>query len=470
MSIVINGYEFEAWESANLGFRAVAKKNGKSYFIKRYQTPVEPVDNGALDAKTIAHNQKSFEEFVKLRTKINQTVRSISGPGGNIIIPVQEFVFDHYYTEISEFIPGVIPEEDVQRVIESLSETERCLIMKTAAGALYSVHRCGIIHSDLKPKNILIVKNSSNNIVAKLVDFDGSYFKGGVARALGGTLEYMSPEQARAMNCEDPEKSNALVREITEKSDVFSLGLIFHMYLTGEFPQAINLPDKLQKMKDKGRTIHAWVALSRGAEIQISSKITDPTYRALITDMLKTEPAERPSAIEVLNRLKEVGTKKTAEHSVIPDKTVGFPESGWPEHGIQFNIEKLQSRGFVSAKPIERSGIHGYHLFRKNDENGQFVTYENMISMGYAQKGSAGGKKEETVKKTVTGGSISSSVEPWPEHGIVFDSVGMSEKKVVRIVPADKGGVRGYDVHYDGGTIRFMTKSVLLLQKLAKTK
>lgn len=483
MSETVNGYEFPEWESANLGLRAVATKAGRKYFLKQYQSPVEPQNNGALDAKTIENNRKIFSAFTDLRMRVNKTVRGIAGPGGNIIIPIEEFIHDHHYLEVSEFIPGVVPEDEALGVISKLSENERCLIMKTAAGALYSVHGQGIIHSDLKPKNILLVKNASGNVVAKLVDFDGSYFEKGVARPLVGTTEYMSPELARAMNCEEKEKCDELTRAITKKSDIFSLGLIFHMYLTGELPQAINLTERLQKRKDKGFAIHAWAALLQGAQIQISPKITSPEYRALITDMLNADPTKRPSALDVLNRLKSVGTTKVEPRPAksIKEKTGETHElpsadkwpSGWPEHNIVFNIERLKSRGFVSGENKELSGIHGYQLYRAGDSVGQFVHYDMMLSMGYAQKGtgkSGGTSTSGTKKETPTGGSASVTIETWPEHNIEFDFVGMAARNVTSIVRAEMNGVHGYSVSYAGSDTRFMTEQVLLMQKLAKKK
>ena len=91
------------------------------------------------------------------------------------------------------------------------------------AAALKAAHDAGIIHRDLKPSNLLI----SDDGTVKLTDF-------GVARIFAstrltrpggivGTAEYMSPEQARG-------------QQTTKRSDLYSLGAVMYVMLTGRPP------------------------------------------------------------------------------------------------------------------------------------------------------------------------------------------------------------------------------------------
>jgi len=110
-------------------------------------------------------------------------------------------------------------------------------IAQQLCAALRAAHDAGVIHRDLKPSNVLLGKDG----VVKLTDFgiaqlfaaDKLTMAGGVV----GTAEYMSPEQAQGQRA-------------TKRSDLYSLGAMLYVMLTGRppFTGATNV-DILQKQR-----------------------------------------------------------------------------------------------------------------------------------------------------------------------------------------------------------------------------
>ncbi len=126
----------------------------------------------------------------------------------------------HYIT--MEYVPG----EDLRSMIRmsgQLSIGTAVNIAKQICEGLTEAHKIGVVHRDLKPQNIMIDRDG----IARIMDF-------GIARSIRGkgitgagvmvgTPEYMSPEQVEG-------------KEVDERSDIYSLGVILYEMTTGKVP------------------------------------------------------------------------------------------------------------------------------------------------------------------------------------------------------------------------------------------
>ncbi len=179
-----------------------------------------------------------------------------------------------------EYVDG----EDLRALLRrhgKFSSGQAIEMVEQVCRALDAAHAEGVIHRDLKPQNIM--RDRQGRIV--VMDF-------GLARSLGdsgltqtgaivGTMEYMSPEQA-------------LGTVLDQRSDIFSVGLIFYELLTGKAPyQADTAIASLMK-----RTREQAVPAS-----EIDNSVPQ-SLSAIVGRCLEREPADRyHSVVELLQQL-----------------------------------------------------------------------------------------------------------------------------------------------------------------------
>lgn len=125
-----------------------------------------------------------------------------------------------------EFVEG----QDLRSLLTErgrLPPAEAVGIMHQVCHALEAAHTEGVIHRDLKPQNIMCDKWGRAVVMdfglARSLEGEGMTQTG----ALMGTIEYMSPEQA-------------LGSQLDQRSDLYTVGLIFYELLTGKAPYKVD--------------------------------------------------------------------------------------------------------------------------------------------------------------------------------------------------------------------------------------
>ena len=208
-------------------------KGGMGKVYKAVDTRINEKIALKLIKAEISSDNKTLERFgneLKLARKI---VHKNVGR----MYDINEEEGTHYIT--MEYVSG----QDLKGLIRQsgqLAIGTTISVAKQICEGLAEAHKVGVVHRDLKPNNIMIDREGE----VRIMDF-------GIARSLKeksitgagvmiGTPEYMSPEQVEG-------------KEVDQRSDIYSLGIILYEMVTGRVPFEGETPFTIG-MKHKGET------------------------------------------------------------------------------------------------------------------------------------------------------------------------------------------------------------------------
>ncbi|MHC4889667.1 MAG: serine/threonine protein kinase [Planctomycetota bacterium] len=179
----------------------------------------------------------------------------------------------YYYT--MELVEGVPLDDYVEQ--HKLTQRQILELMRTICQAVQHAHQNTVIHRDIKPSNILVTEDGQPHIVdfglAKYIPGEDLSKAISIDGEMVGTPAYMSPEQALGE-----------MEKVDTRTDVYSLGAILFVLLTGK-----NLHDLSGARTDVlHRIAHEVVIRPR----KIKPKI-DKELEAVLLKSLAREPDER---------------------------------------------------------------------------------------------------------------------------------------------------------------------------------
>ena len=253
----------------------------------------EPLGHGGSGAVFRALDQQLSREVAIKRIRedadIESSIRKEAGVLAALHHPNIVSIYDFAADEEG---PYVVMELVEGRTLDDLV-SEHPLSLRTfyelvdqICKGLSAAHALGLVHCDLKPKNIMLQFHRDNTFTVKILDFGLARMEMEMEEAnedgtVAGTPNTISPEQ--------------LMRQPTDaRSDIYSLGCVFYFALSGHYPHDA---EEIQEIVDNhlnGRII----PLHR-----VNPDIPEPISVA-ISKMISLDPAARQqSAQEVRNSL-----------------------------------------------------------------------------------------------------------------------------------------------------------------------
>ena len=167
--------------------------------------------------------KKEFAEDPDIRKRFSIESRAVAKLSHHNIVSVFD-VGSEDGTDyiVMELIEGITLKQYLQRK-GHLSWQETIFFAEQVARALMHAHSRGIIHQDVKPQNVIILRDGT----AKLTDFGIASFAAAqetrVVQEAIGSVHYISPEQAKGS-------------KIDYRTDLYSLGVMMYEMLTGKLP------------------------------------------------------------------------------------------------------------------------------------------------------------------------------------------------------------------------------------------
>lgn len=258
-------------ESAGTCEWCKAEKDGKLYFIKKFHTPVYPSNEVDLPEKKLQARKRRFHMALDAKKQLYAALEA-QNTSRTLVVPVDVLNYQFHIVTVADYVQGNLDPSQVCK----LSPWQRLVLMRLLTASLMSIHRAGVVHSDMKPDNILIIQDEAGNCTLKIIDFDGSFMADNPPETdddVVGDPAYYAPE-AYMM-------SQMPIR-LDHRIDLFALGIILHYFWCGALP-------------DKPSNMTIGECLLKHGRVVLNPAVPLPLQR-MIAGLLNPNPDKRLSA------------------------------------------------------------------------------------------------------------------------------------------------------------------------------
>jgi eukaryotic-like serine/threonine-protein kinase len=292
----------------------------------------------------------SFTQNADRLRRFEQEARAASAlnhPNILTIYEIDEVAGAHFI--VTEFIEGETLRQYLRGAQPDADEVLR--LVTQIADALAAAHKAGIIHRDIKPENIMLRPDGYVKVLdfglAKLSEPQLTYQSDEEAPTLAhiqtnpgmvmGTVNYMSPEQARG-------------HEVDARTDIWSLGVVLYECATGHGPFEGETPaDTL-----------AHILQQEPPSLAYYLPDVPPELERIVTKALRKDRDERYQTVkdmllDLKNLRQELEFAAKLERSVAPNLRPGFEGAGQRTDGTDARTDENRRAATVGIKPQTRN-------------------------------------------------------------------------------------------------------------------